>query len=177
MNTVEPSTVMRMSWSIDLASSLDDVFRWHQQPEAIEALIPPDKTVKVVQRTGGIEDENSLLVFRIFPLGFLFGTSLPLYITWQARHHDFIQSQQFIDTQEKGPFAYWSHIHRFKNSSTGGCCLRDDVTFALPLAPISHMLAGWWVKKELQAMFAYRHRVLAQRFGLASLNRPVLESN
>ena len=154
-----------------LASPVSTVFDWHCQPDAIHALMPPDKTVEVVCRTGGIDEENAELVFRIYPLG----KWLPFYITWRARHYGFQRNQQFIDVQEEGPFAYWLHRHRFESSDPAQCNMVDEVTYRLPLAPLSHWFVGWWINRELDGLFAYRHQVLADRFGV--LEGDVVQNN
>jgi hypothetical protein len=43
--------------------------------------------------------------------------------------------------------------------------LEDRIEYALPLGIIAKFLAGWWVHRKLDRLFAYRHAITAQEFG------------
>ena len=83
----------------------------------------------------------------------------PFYRRWVAEHSGYEPGVQFQDVQLRGPFRTWEHIHRFEDAADGTSVMEDHVTYALPLAPLSHWVAGWFVKKSIRRMFAYRHAV------------------
>lgn len=60
----------------------------------------------------------------------------------------------FRDVMLDGPFAAWTHTHRFR-AAGGGTIVTDDVEYALPwpLGPVSRVAVV-----GLAPMFAYRHR-------------------
>ncbi len=71
--------------------------------------------------------------------------------------------QRFADVQVKGPYLWWKHVHRFE-SVAGGVLVRDDVEFALPLPPLSDPALGL-VRRDIEAIFAYRRHALEKIFG------------
>jgi uncharacterized protein (TIGR01777 family) len=65
----------------------------------------------------------------------------------------------FRDIQQRGPFASWTHTHRFTDTPTGAL-LEDEIDFALPGQSLLPGLAENQVKKTLERVFRYRHATL-----------------
>ncbi|MDT8436032.1 MAG: TIGR01777 family oxidoreductase [Gemmatimonadota bacterium] len=136
-----------------LVDSAEDVYDWHARPGAIERLSPPWEPVRVLERTGGIADGDRA-VLRI-------GVG-PLAVRWVAEHRENEPGRQFCDVQVEGPFARWKHRHRFEPIPDGGCVLEDRIEYALPLEPVSDLVAGGPVGRRIARAFAYRHRRTAR---------------
>ncbi len=68
-----------------------------------------------------------------------------------------------MDVQERGPYRLWEHTHRF-SADGEGTRVADEVRYALPLHPVGE-LAHPLVRRQLERIFAWRTRALAQRFG------------
>ncbi|GAB4555088.1 MAG: TIGR01777 family oxidoreductase [Phycisphaerales bacterium] len=126
-------------------------FAWHDRPGAFERLTPPFEPVTLVEHTGGIRD-GARVVIRI--------KNGPIAIHWHAHHEGYDPPSMFVDVQEKGPFAYWRHEHRFEAGDAGHAVMHDHVTFAPPLGPLGR-LGLPVIRKKLERMFAYRHDTLA----------------
>lgn len=131
----------------------EEVFRWHARPGALERLTPPWAGVRVVERTGGLED-GARVVLDI-PLG-------PTSVRWVAEHRDCVEGRRFRDVQVAGPFARWEHTHSFEPDGPNACYLEDRIDYALPLGTAGALVGGSFVRGMLEPMFAYRHRVTAQ---------------
>lgn len=153
------------------------VFAWHAEPEALERLTPPRERVRVVERTGGLEP-GARVVLEI-RLG-------PLRRRWLAEHTAWIPGREFTDVQRSGPFAFWEHTHRFipvspeesaaavargdsaeapgTASEAAACWLEDQVRYRLPGGWLAHLLFGWYVRRRLRRLFAFRHRVALAAF-------------
>ena len=86
----------------------------------------------------------------------------PLRQRWVAEHGGIISSCQFRDIQVEGPFAYWEHTHRVEPGDTASCTLEDHIRYAVPLGYLGRAAAGWMVRRKLERMFDYRHRVTRQ---------------
>lgn len=85
---------------------------------------------------------------------------LPLRGAWHARIEDFRWNEGFCDVQLKGPFAYWRHCHSVRDAlsatdGTPGTIVHDQVTYELPLAPLSD-LGAFVAHAALAATFRYR---------------------
>jgi ligand-binding SRPBCC domain-containing protein len=128
-----------------------EVFDWHARPGAFERYNPPWAPVKVIERSGGIED-GARIVLRM-PLG-------PFSTRWVAEHGDYEPGRQFRDVQVRGPFAHWSHLHRVEPDGPEACFLEDRIEYAPPLGRLGRWLGGAFLRKELGRTFAYRHRTL-----------------
>jgi uncharacterized protein (TIGR01777 family) len=130
--------------------SAEALWDWHARPGALERLTPPWDDVRVVARTGGLEDGSRVTLS--VPVG-------PLRIRWVSRHRDCVRGRHFVDEQISGPFARWVHTHAtIADGATS--LLEDRIEYAAPAGPPGRMLAGWLVPDRLSAMFRYRHDTL-----------------
>ncbi len=135
-----------------IAASADEVFRWHERPGAIQRLTPPWERVEIVEHSG-IHD-GALAVIKVY-LG-------PVPVLFVVRHSGYIAGRQFRDTQIEGPFARWEHTHRFEPDGEQSCVLEDRVEYELPGGPLGEALGGDYFRSQLERLFDYRHRVMAQ---------------
>lgn len=93
------------------------------------------------------------LSFRPFPFS-------PVRLQWQAEIVSFVWNSHFSDTQLRGPFAYWHHIHTVNAEShngEAGTLLQDEVQYQLPFGRaggVAQPLIAW----QLGKIFSYRHR-------------------
>jgi uncharacterized protein (TIGR01777 family) len=127
-----------------------ELFRWHARPGAFERLTPPWAPVEVLERRGdGITDGSRVT------LGIRLG---PLRLRWVSEHDEYQEGRQFRDVQVAGPLARWEHTHRFEPDGAAAY-LEDSIIYALPLGAVSHWLAGPFVYRQLERLFAYRHHI------------------
>lgn len=128
-----------------------ELFRWHARPGAFERLTPPWAPAEVLERRGdGITDGSRVT------LGIRLG---PLRLRWISEHDEYQEGRQFRDVQVAGPLARWEHTHRFEPDGAAAAYLEDSIVYALPLGAVSHWLAGPFVHRQLERLFAYRHRI------------------
>lgn len=128
-----------------------EVYRWHARPGAFERLNPPWDPAIVESRSGGIEDEGARVVLRVGPAR----------QRWVAEHHGARPGREFHDRQVSGPFALWEHAHRMRPEDGGACTLEDRIEYALPVGAAGDLVGGRLVRRLLERMFTYRHRVTA----------------
>ena len=131
-----------------------ELFRWHARPGAFQRLTPPWQPVSL-QRHDGIRDGDRAVI----RLG---GKTLGL--DWIAEHHGYDDGCLegdgpcgFQDVQVSGPFGSWHHRHRMLPAPAGSV-LEDDVTYTLPLDPVSRIGAPL-ASGQIERLFAYRHRI------------------
>lgn len=129
---------------------VEEVFAFHELPDAIERLTPPGQPAQVVERSGGLE-VGSWVILRVW-----FG---PVPRRWVAHHIAYEKNRLFRDEQREGPFRAWVHSHVFEATSEGQTRLTDSITYEPPLAGIVEPLFGWALERQLRSMFEYRHRV------------------
>ncbi|VFQ45762.1 TIGR01777 family oxidoreductase [Desulfoluna butyratoxydans] len=149
-----------------LHCSARDVFDWHGGDGVVQRLTPPWVAYRDLRRRGGLEEGATTSL--TLKLG-------PLPIHWHSVHTACSRDRGFTDTMVRGPFASFEHAHRF-DEDDGGCLLTDTIEYRLPLAPLSHAVAGSFADKELERMFRYRHAVTARDIAsrLAAAGEPRL---
>lgn len=127
----------------------DALFAYHARPGALRRLVPPWETVRVVESSEHIRD--SARVVLEMKIG-------PIWKRWTAEHFDYVEGRQFRDRQVSGPFASWTHTHRFEDGPTPGTSvLIDHVEYTVPLGALGAAVGGRFVRGELERMFAFRH--------------------
>lgn len=136
----------RVTFEVRLPVSAAEAFAWHERPGAFERLSPPWQSVRVVERRGGIRDGARVTLDLGAPIG-----------RWSLEHHDHRAGVAFHDRQLRGPFAQYSHAHRFRDEAGAGV-LTDALEFQLPMSPLSRPAEGF-VREEFARLFAWRHRV------------------
>lgn len=120
---------------------------WHHRPRAFERLVPPWSPVRVVEQPAELTDGSRM----VFDVGIG-----PVTVRWEA-DHTVSADGDFVDEARRGPFQSWRHAHRFV-AAGGGSRLEDEVTYTLPYPPLGGWVAGRWVERQLDRMFAFRHR-------------------
>lgn len=134
--------------SVLVRATVENVFRFHERQDALSLLSPAFPPVRVIEKTGGIEQgarvELRVGIFR-----------------WVALHTAYQRNRLFEDRQVEGPFALWIHRHEFEPCGDG-TLLTDRVTYQLPGGRLVNLLFGWAVNLGLRDMFAHRHRVTKQ---------------
>jgi uncharacterized protein len=131
---------------------LETLWAWHTRPGALERLMPPWDRVRVVARTGGIE--NGTRVTLAVPFG-------PMRLRWVSEHRDVDPPHGFADEQIAGPFARWVHVHAMHADGPAASILEDRVEYAGPAGPIGRAVARRAVAARLPALLRYRHETLA----------------
>jgi len=139
--------------SLDLPVDAGAVFDWHVRSGAFERLVPPWEPVRLEGPAAAVEVGARQTA--VFPLG-------PVRQHWRSEISAVEAGREFKDVQLSGPFAAWEHTHSMRPGKAGGSQLVDHVRYALPLGRLGSAVAGDFVRRKLERMFAYRHRITAQ---------------
>lgn len=140
---------------LELACSVQALWDWHMRPEAFLDLVPPWQSIEILETDGPIA-EGSRVLFAV-KLG-------PIRQKWEAVHANVDPPHGFRDTQLRGPFAFWQHDHLFEANGSGSVLI-DRVEYALPMGFLGQAVAGWYVRRDLQRLFAHRHAVTRAALG------------
>ena len=147
-----PSYAARLSVPVPAA----ELFAWHERPGAFARLTPPWQPVRL-EHSDGIRNGDRAVI----RLGY--GRAS---VRWIAEHRAYNDACtrgeglcEFRDLQIEGPFASWTHEHQMIPDGAGRSVLQDRIQYQLPLAPVSDLVGGWAADRQLERLFAYRHRV------------------
>ncbi|MBU1183213.1 MAG: TIGR01777 family oxidoreductase [Proteobacteria bacterium] len=132
---------------------VEEVFKWHSRPGALERLSPPWDPIRVIERKGGIESgARAVLEMKAGPFPY----------KWTAEHTDYEENRLFRDRQVKGPFSNWVHTHSFEPDGPESSFFEDRIDYALPFYPFGNLIGGPSVKAKLARIFKYRHATTVQ---------------
>jgi ligand-binding SRPBCC domain-containing protein len=97
-----------------------------------------------------------------------------LPMRWRSEITAFDPPVRFVDEQRRGPYRLWHHEHLFEDAPAradrpAGTLVRDVVTYAHHGGPLVHRLL---VRPELEKIFAYRQRRIAELLGAPNGGAP-----
>jgi ligand-binding SRPBCC domain-containing protein len=131
------------------------VFQWHEEPAALERLLPPGGWVRIEQREGGVRDGGRVTLS--MGIG-------PLRIRWESLHYGYVRNEQFCDEQVRGPFRTWRHRHRVEPVAAGQTLYEDRVEYALRGGAVAGALFDRLLRWMLSRAFEQRHRTVRAQF-------------
>ncbi len=132
--------------------SKDIVWNWHARPGAVRRIMPDWEGIRPVE-VGGIKD-GAVTSFRM-SIGIL-----PQ--RWVAKHHSYIEGEQFCDDMIKGPFGRWNHVHKFIEMGQTEMQIQDRIDWKLPFHFFTRIGAPIMVMPRVRQMFKHRtRRILA----------------
>lgn len=136
---------MGLVYSSVVDAPRDELFAWHARPGAFTRLSPPWQPVRVLAEADSLASGRAEL-------------ALPGGLRWVAQHRadSYDPPRRFVDSVDGNGLASlpvqvlvrWRHTHEFEELSDGRTRVIDRVDTPVPAS-------------ALRAMFAYRHRQLA----------------
>ena len=150
-----------------MPASAEQVYRFHAEPDALARLTPPWEAATVYEENGGIENIGSRVKIKL-RIG-------PITQFWIAEHAACEPGRMFRDVMVSGPFKKWEHTHLFSADGANTSWLEDRVEYEMPLGWLGKTFGGWYARRRLARMFAWRHEVtakaLADKVSAAAANR------
>jgi ligand-binding SRPBCC domain-containing protein len=125
--------------------------------------IAPDPALRFQSPAAGVGSEIAVS-FRPVP-------GIPLRTGWLARITEFVWNSHFCDEQLQGPFASWKHRHGIAaevRQDVNGTLISDEVEYALPLGPLGIVAHAVFVRRQMEATFAYRQLRLEEILPVAA---------
>jgi len=133
-----------------IRASAEDVFAFHEQPDALSKLIPPWEHARIIQQADiSIVGSRSIVETRIFG---------PFKVTWVAQHTVYEPPRVFEDIQLSGPFRRWRHRH-VVTPHKDGAVLHDEIDYDPPFWLLGRLLAPSLIQQRLRRLFDYRHEI------------------
>ena len=147
-------TTYRLTATQTIDRPIDEVFAFFSRPDNLGRITPPamgfEQVSTDLETRAGLEIDH-----RIRPL-------LGVPMLWRSRIESYDPPRSFVDRQLKGPYASWEHNHTF-TAVERGTRIDDEVTYELPLGPLGRIAHAGFVKRDLERIFDYRQRAVADR--------------
>lgn len=83
---------------------------------------------------------------------------------WLSEITRFEPERCFVDTQLRGPYKRWVHLHEFRSLPEGQTEIRDQVDYELPFGPLGSVAHKLMVQRTLQGIFDFRRQAVARVF-------------
>jgi ligand-binding SRPBCC domain-containing protein len=132
-----------------LARPPEQVFPFFSDPANLEKITPAFLRFHVLGMTTAHIGDGTLINYALRLHG------IPL--RWQSRIESWKPNRMFVDVQTRGPYTLWHHTHEFEPDD-GGTVMRDRVRYRLPFGALGDLIAGWMVRRDLEAVFDFRRQ-------------------
>lgn len=130
---------------------LTKTFAFFKESKNLEKITPDFLCFKVLNQSTPEIQEGTKINYRLSLHGFP--------VTWQSQIIGWKPDAGFSDIQTKGPYSYWSHAHKFEEKN-GGTLIKDHVFYKVPFGIPGDLLAGNHIRKDLEAVFTHRYKVI-----------------
>jgi ligand-binding SRPBCC domain-containing protein len=140
--------MVSLEFSTEIAVDTQALFEFHIDTNNLPRITPPWIHVEIASLELPLH-EGSMIELDIRRFGFT--------QRWKMMIFEFTSPVLVCDKAVKSPFKSFIHYHRFEALDKNNSVMKDEITFSLPLYPLS-LIAVPFIKKDLQKMFEYRHR-------------------
>lgn len=133
----------------------EEVFPFFSKAENLEILTPPWLQFKIVKKSTKDIEVGTLIDYKLK----IHGTP----VRWRTLIKDWKNNEFFIDEQLKGPYSKWHHVHKFERVP-GGCLLRDEITYKVPVSFLGKIFLSRWIAKDVEQIFSYRQKQIQELY-------------
>lgn len=140
-------------FEMEVDAPLQEVWEFYDTIETLFRLTPPDTRIRLADvpepMRPGVVYRLRMRRWGVVPL------------KWDAEIVAYDPPNGFVDRQVpgKGPFRSWEHQHQFAAVGENRTRLTDRVTYAVPLGALGRIADRLFVRRDIEKMFAYRHRI------------------
>lgn len=138
--------------------SIDVLWKFISSPNNLNLITPPN--MQFVIKTKELPEE----IYSGLEINYTVSPILNIPLSWTTKILEVKEPYFFIDTQLKGPYAYWQHKHTLKEIS-GGTEMQDEITYRVPFFFVGDIANKIFVRKKLESIFHYRQLKMEAIFG------------
>ncbi|MBK6750363.1 MAG: SRPBCC family protein [Acidobacteria bacterium] len=146
--------ILTRTLTIDLPR--EDVFEFFADAGNLERITPPELNFHILTPQPIDIKQGALIDYKLKMRG--------MPIKWRTEISVWEPPYRFVDQQLRGPYRQWIHTHTFTELSRTQTLMEDEVRYRLPIEPLGD-IAHFFVKSELDYIFDYRQKVVAEMLG------------
>lgn len=146
------TTIFHEQW---VPHSPDEVFPFFADAHNLERITPPFLKFRILKVSTPVLQNGTRIDYQLSLHG--------VPVRWQSLIREWSPNRSFVDSQTRGPYRRWDHTHEFE-PHRGGTILRDRVEYELPLGALGGLVAGAFVARDLEAIFAHRRATIREIF-------------
>jgi hypothetical protein len=133
-----------------------EVFAFFSDASNLERITPAFLRFRIVTPTPIDIREGALLDYRLRLFGIPF--------SWRTRIEVFEPDVRFVDSQLRGPYSLWRHLHEFTEVD-GGTRMLDRVEYDVPLGPLGDVARALFVTRTVERIFDFREHAIEGLLG------------
>ncbi len=134
---------------------VESVFPFFARPENLALITPPSLGFTILTPSPIVMRAGLVIDYSIRLAG--------IPIAWQSIITEYNPPYQFVDEQQRGPYAFWRHTHTFTPQGDG-TLLEDTVHYALPFGPLGDFVHLCAVRHKLKQIFDFRAAYIERQF-------------
>lgn len=131
------------------------VFPFFAEAKNLESITPEWLNFKIKKLSTPDIQEGTLIDYKLKIKGIPIG--------WKTLIKNWKPSEQFTDTQLKGPYNTWHHTHSFYDLSSG-TLMEDKVIYKMPFGILGDVVRYLWVQHDVSKIFNHRSQVIEKLF-------------
>ena len=131
-----------------------DVFPFFADAFNLEAITPPLLRFAVVTPAPITMGVGAFIQYRLRVHG--------VPVRWDTLIQAWEPPRRFVDVQVRGPYRLWNHTHELSALDDGRTLMRDTVRYALGFGALGALAHRLIVRRDLEAIFAYRAQRVPQ---------------
>ncbi|RYZ98915.1 MAG: hypothetical protein EOP11_20085, partial [Proteobacteria bacterium] len=131
----------------------EKVFAYLANPTHLEECTPPEYELRVEQQSTVRLAQNSSLTYSFKALGFRFLV--------RTHYLDWVENHRYSTTHQRGPFAFWHHLHSFERVGSG-TLITERIIYRLRFSFLGSALGYSRVADRLERAFSFRSRAIHQ---------------
>ena len=135
------------------------VWEFFATPRNLEDMTPPNLRFQILSDLPPRMYTGQIIDYRISPFP-------GVWLSWRTEIRHVREGEYFVDEQRAGPYKFWYHEHRFAPAN-GGVRMTDRVTYDVGWGPFGWLAEKLWVRRQLEQIFTFRARRVAELFGPA----------
>lgn len=139
--------------SLRLDLPIGEVFPFFADAGNLERITPPELKFHAITPQPIDIKKGTLIDYKLRLNG--------IPIRWRTEITHWNPPFEFIDTQLRGPYKQWIHLHSFTENPDGSTTIEDEVRYRLPFEPLGDM-AHPIIRRQLDHIFDYRQKVVAE---------------
>jgi len=134
---------------------ITEAFRFFEDPANLLKITPPQMALTITNPEPVVMRKGAEIAYTLCVAG------MPQ--RWRTLIAEYDPPHSFMDVQLRGPYRKWEHTHTLREVE-GGTLMIDDIDYELPLGWLGSVIAGWFVRRQLAHVFAYRQAQIERLF-------------
>lgn len=142
--------LQRAQW---VPGALSDVFAFFEDPRNLERITPSWLNFSIRSMSTPRIMQGTRITYRVAWMG------VPM--RWVTLIEAWEPGRRFVDTALVSPYILWRHEHTFQPEESG-VTIGDEVEYRLPFGPVGSLMHALVVRRQLEAIFDFRARAVAE---------------